>query len=394
MIRNIGTGMKTSSLHKLLLIRERCKYMYRVLFLPLLQMPSGHHHVADCIQHQLESSSKTFHCEKIDLLSHSYGRIEQFISYIYIQWIHKFPKCYSAVYRYSAVNGGKRRKNYRLYEQLFLRNLLKILDDKKPDLCICTHALPSYMLACLKERKLWSGKVINIYTDYFINDLWGGKEIDYHFAPSMRIKEGLIKKGILPEQVMCTGIPINPIFKKEKPFSNEESMFNVLVSGGNMGAGPILEFVKRLRPTGIFTYKVLCGKNERLFQTILQMEEPLIQPLPYISSKAEMNRLYDEADFIITKPGGVTISECLAKQLPVFVYDALPGQEEQNLNYLTKKKLVFYLANWKSSNNIEEKIKLLLEKQGKDNKVSMNHYSNEIELDDPVSFITSLLSNK
>ncbi|QGS68545.1 hypothetical protein CV093_08425 [Oceanobacillus sp. 143] len=96
-----------------------------------------------------------------------------------------------------------------------------------------------------------------------------------------------------------------------------------------------------LNPSGSIFYKVLCGKNIDLFQSIERLNHSHIKPLPYLESKEEMNHLYNEADAIITKPGGVTITESLWKKLPIFVYEALPGQEEINLNYLQRQGLIF-----------------------------------------------------
>lgn len=107
-----------------------------------------------------------------------------------------------------------------------------------------------------------------------------------------------------------------------------------MISGGNMGAGSIVRLVSRLRPTGQVVYYVLCGKNIRLFEQIKQFNHPLIKAVPYLDSKEKMNALYDAVDAIISKPGGVTITECLWKRLPIFVYDALPGQEEFNLSFI------------------------------------------------------------
>ncbi|WP_080873410.1 glycosyltransferase [Oceanobacillus timonensis] len=123
-----------------------------------------------------------------------------------------------------------------------------------------------------------------------------------------------------------------------------------------MGAGSIQQLLQTLNPSGSILYKVLCGKNEMLFQHIEHLNYPFIKPLPYLNSKEEMNQLYDEANAIITKPGGVTISECLWKRLPIFVFEALPGQEEFNLNYLKSQGLIFHLDIWNSTNNIENMI--------------------------------------
>lgn len=361
--------------------------MHKVLFLPFLQMPSGHHHAADCIKVQLEQNQLNFHCEKIDILSYGYGNLENLISSIYLHWIHTLPKFYSTIYRIAAVQSPKLNKRFRAYEILFLRVLKDVLNEKNPDLVICTHALPSYMLSRLKKLSLWSGPIINVYTDFFINNLWGIEEVDFHFVPSKKMKEKLLEQGIKGQQIFITGIPIYPLFKQENHKIKNEENFSALLCGGNMGTGSISSLLNRVNPAGIIHYKVLCGKNDKLYQYIEKLDNPHITPLRYISSKKAMNLLYDETDIIITKPGGVTISESLAKKIPVFVYDALPGQEEQNLHFLKQEGLIHHLSDWKSQENIEEEILNVLRFKKHEIISAIEGYLTEIELEDPVPLI-------
>ncbi|MFD1851545.1 MGDG synthase family glycosyltransferase [Oceanobacillus bengalensis] len=169
--------------------------MCNVLLMPLLQIPSGHHHVADCIKDQLLQSSEDFQCEKVEILSYCYGKLETLISTVYLQGIHKLPNVYSWIYKTLAVKGKTRNRHY-LYEHLFLKKVSHIINQIRPDVIICTHALPSYLVNRLKEINQWEGIVINAYTDYFINDLWGIKHIDYHLVPSTQVKQELLIRGV------------------------------------------------------------------------------------------------------------------------------------------------------------------------------------------------------
>ena len=325
--------------------------MVRILLLPLLQIPSGHQHVADSIIAHLDTNLN-FHCEKIEFLSYCYPQMERIISTIYIQTINKIPTLYSSLYKTVARNDvGK--KNFPFYDWLFLKKLEEILEEKKPDLVICTHSFPSYLINRLKEKRRWHGKAINIYTDYFLNNHWGVRMIDYHFVPTSEVKEQLMTLGVEKERIFLTGIPIHPHLQRTEA-TRHTSRPVVLISAGSMGCGSMKALLTRLKPKGGIHYKVLCGKNEALLQYVRELNNPFIEPLPYITSKEKINQLYDEATCILTKPGGVTLSECLYKQVPIVIFQALPGQEEYNLQYFKKKKLVYHLANWKQIKNIEK----------------------------------------
>ena len=112
----------------------------------------------------------------------------------------------------------------------------------------------------------------------------------------------------------------------------------ILISGGNSGLGGILKLSNELKKASHYDFLVLCGNNKKLFNEILSWNVEHVKGLPYISSRAEMNKLYNQVDAIITKPGGVTVSEALRKRLPIFVHSVLPGQEQINLHVFKKSK--------------------------------------------------------
>ncbi|MBM7583743.1 UDP-N-acetylglucosamine:LPS N-acetylglucosamine transferase [Bacillus pakistanensis] len=313
--------------------------MKKILFFPLLRMPSGHHQVADAISGYLKSRNSEIICKKIDLLSEWNPMMESFITKTYLKWIHHFPRNYAWVYKQMAYKSSSNR-SYKYYEFLFLKKMKRIICEETPDLIICTHAFPSYFLSRLKMQNQCKIPVINIYTDFFINDVWGREGVDYHFVPSKTTKMELLKKeGISEDQVFVTGIPTDEHFDEVLNIEKKNSSCHVLISGGSIGLGNISDLLKQNKDSEV-EYFVLCGKNKKLYQKLKKLNCKNIHPLSYISSRERMNELYSKADAIITKPGGVTISEALKKGLPIFIHSALPGQEEINLKILNELKLV------------------------------------------------------
>lgn len=167
-----------------------------------------------------------------------------------------------------------------------------------------------------------------------------------------------------------------------------------MLSGGNLGTGLMKTFVETLHPSGEIDYTVLCGENDKLLNWIKQLNHPFIHAVPYISSKKEMNELYDRADAIITKPGGVTVSECLYKKIPIFVYHELPGQEEINLRNLKNWGLVYHLENWRNTSNFEGEIVTILhcEKHRKRLNQQLESYHQHLSKENISIFIEKLLA--
>ena len=367
--------------------------MKRILFMPFLKMSSGHHQVANGLIDTLQETNGMYEYDKVDILSYTYGQTEAFISNFYIKWIDHFPGLYSWLYMKSAYKHEYEKKRFYLYEWLFLYSMEKLIKEKNPQLIICTHAMPSYLLSHLKQRGEVTVPVINVYTDYFINQIWGIEAIDYHFVPNKEIKDVLIGRGVKEDHVLLTGIPIHPHFKKKERVTKSQDEFAVMVSGGSLGTGLIKTFVETLQPAGNVMYKVLCGKNEKLYDCILKMNHPYILPVPYISSKVEMNELYDTVDPIITKPGGVTVSECLYKKVPIFVYHELPGQEQINLINLKRWGLVHHLDNWREIPDLEDEITRTLrcEKQKELRNLQFENYHQQLSQESVTYFIEELL---
>lgn len=364
--------------------------MKKILFLPFLQIPSGHHHVADALIDGIKKADSTIQCEKVDILHYGYGIIENIISNVYIKWISYLPQFYSWIYRKSVCDKGIENKRFYHYELLFLNIMRKMCEEKKPDVIVCTHALPSYMLSQLKQKGVIQIPIINVYTDYFINRLWGVEGIDYHFAPSIKMKQFLVEKGIPPSSIYVTGIPIHYHITEEQPREVRAGRKQLVITGGNLGIGLIDKLVQKVKGHHV-DFHILCGKNKRLYERLLSFQKPNIKPIPYVHSKKEMDLIYKNSDGIITKPGGVTISESLFKRIPIFIYHTLPGQEEMNYEQLKQLGLVHDLKKWKKL-DIEEEIlhfyedKSLLDQYN----VSLQKYHEKIELKNPAEIITSL----
>jgi processive 1,2-diacylglycerol beta-glucosyltransferase len=326
----------------------------KILFMPFLNIQSGHHQAADALIECIQTLDSSILCEKIDILQYSFGDLEKWVSSFYLKWIHFLPGTYDWIYTKSACRTHHPAQRFRTYELLFEKFMYNLINEKKPDLIICTHALPSYIISRLKTSGLLSTTVVNVYTDFFINNIWGLEGINYHLVPDVHLQQYLISKGVQADQIYVTGIPVHPKITKSAAKSVEYSdrdTISVLITGGSLGVGVIKSLIAKTANSPKVVYKVLCGKNERLFHHISRLNQSHLIPVPYIHSREQMNHLYNQTDAILTKPGGVTISESLYKALPIFVYHALPGQEERNLLHLKQQGLVFHLADWKSKDN-------------------------------------------
>ncbi|WP_034769484.1 MGDG synthase family glycosyltransferase, partial [Exiguobacterium artemiae] len=244
-------------------------------------------------------------------------------------------------------------KSNEWYLSFFLYKMRCLIQEVKPDLIICTHCFPSHLLNLLKENHLCEIPVINAYTDFFVNQAWGKHQIDYHFLPNQETKRRLHDEfGIHNHRMFVTGIPVHPEILKGSHKRAHTGRMKILIAGGNSGLGDLGSLLQQVKYCIHTDFYVLCGNNKKLFRDITSWHSDHITPIAYVSSRRVMNKLYEEMDALITKPGGVTISEAIEKRIPVFVHGALPGQEEINLKFLINQHLVFRFDTKKSLDEI------------------------------------------
>lgn len=316
----------------------------KILFLPFLQMPTGHHSVADALIRSLEKRIDNLQCKKIDFFSYADKLLEKAFRLTYLTWIDHSPQTFIWLYR-NFVYPSKSTKHFNWYEIKFLDKMNSLLEEEDPDLIVCTQAFPSFLINRLRYSGIDTPPVINVYTDFFINKLWGIKGIDFHFVPDQYIKADLIAKhGVNPSRIHITGVPVDECFLPRKNIRYSPP-YHILISGGSSGLGDIQNLSSCLSEDKNYTYSILCGNNKKLYKEIFSLKLSYLKPLPYISSRETMNALYDETSAIITKPGGVTISEALVKRLPIFIHSSLPGQEEINKEYILNKNLAYILKS-------------------------------------------------
>jgi processive 1,2-diacylglycerol beta-glucosyltransferase len=324
--------------------------MKTILLLPLFSMPSGHQHVADAIRDHLLRANPQLIVHKVDLLGRGFGRCEHWLSRIYLKWIHHFPKSYGRLYTRMVTSNRPSKLLLSLYRALFLPILESIIRETQPDLIFCTHSLPSYLCGQLKKQRRLSSSVINAYTDFFIHQLWDTARIDYHLFPDRLSATALMQRRTVTGVCVISGIPIAPELSGKLDAMRPPAFVTpsdqrplVLIAGGHAGAGYIQHLLHRLPGTQC-RYLVLCGTNQALQTFVMRLANPAFQALGYVADKAKMSEIYCAVDAVITKAGGVTLSECIQTALPVFVYHALPGQEELNKQHLLRQQMLVCLT--------------------------------------------------
>jgi processive 1,2-diacylglycerol beta-glucosyltransferase len=304
-------------------------------------MSSGHQRAADAVRESLAMLAPEWETEGIDAFSFAYPTIGKLIARTYLEILRHTPVLWDFVYDNPDVETATReiREVLNLISLPKMRSLLK---RHNPQAIVCTQAVPCSVFAAEKRRGRLNIPLISVITDFAVHSYWVHPEVDLYCVASEEAKRYLIQQGMSASKIVVTGIPISPTFLGHIPKEQARAELELdaksptlLVMGGSQGLGPLEEMVDRLHVDS-FQSLVTTGVNRDLFRT-LQKRYGKDRRVRIFGYTKQVNTLMDASDLLVTKPGGLTSSEALAKGLPMILTNPIPGQEERNARYLLKQ---------------------------------------------------------
>jgi processive 1,2-diacylglycerol beta-glucosyltransferase len=227
-------------------------------------------------------------------------------------------------------------------ERLNTHALKKEISRITPDAILCTHFLP----AELASRRISKGEVMPPVwvqvTDFDVHGLWIHPHMQGYFVASDEVAARLEARGIATEQIKVSGIPIMPQFSTAlnitlcaNEIGIDPNKTTILMMSGGLGVGNLANMAKALlQLPNDFQIIALAGKNQSMLaelQALAALHPARLLPMGFTNS---IEKLMAISDIAITKPGGLTSSECLAMHLPMIIVSPIPGQEERNADYL------------------------------------------------------------
>jgi len=330
---------------------------------------SGHHRASLAIEKALKKLSSKAEIMNIDLLKYLLPLGGLILNKAYMQMLAKNPKTWESIYDDSKLHSKLNKWIDRL-AALKSFKLAKLIEKFNPDVICSTQAFPALMLAEFKSRDFFNTgltPIVGVLTDYSPHRYWVHPNIDLYVVPSKETGEGLVAKGVRADRIKDFGIPIDPKFllidhiKREEIFRRlqlNESLPVVLIMGGSQGLGPIKEIIKGFNKfSSSFQLAVVCGKNQKLKEEIEKELPSLHYPIKILGYVENINELMKVSSLVITKPGGLTVSECLACGLPMVIISPIPGQEALNARFLLEHQLA--VSAFSGEDAVQATIKLL-----------------------------------
>jgi len=263
------------------------------------------------------------------------------------------------------------RISRRVLNTLHGRRFEQFLLTEKPDVVISTHFLAGEIISSLKRKALFSGRLITVVTDFVPHFVWDAPSTDQYIVGSEEGKETLIRRGVAPEKISLLGIPVDPLYEEvvDRKILSEKlgispNFFTIFVVSGGFGVGPIEELVSFFSKKGPLQLLVVCGHNRALYQRLKKQSEGNSQIKLY-QFVDNIHELMSVSDCMVSKSGGLMMSEALAKKLPTFILHPIPGQEVGNRDVLLRHHAALSVENVRALesyfSNLEE-LKQQLEK--------------------------------
>jgi processive 1,2-diacylglycerol beta-glucosyltransferase len=313
--------------------------MSRILFLYATNN-SGHQKAAEAIQESLRQIAPRVDTSQLDFFTSNYPVLGRFIFKMYIEVMQSIPHAYNYLYdnpQLAQMTAELRQ----FFSILNVPRLHKVLREYRPHAIVCTQAIPAGFLSLEKGKGTIDIPLLATITDFVANPYWPDRHINCYFVPNDEIKKQLVQRHIPSERIQVTGIPVNAAFHHQSPqlrirtqLGLRSDLPTVLIMGGSHGLGRIHEAVAGLRASNARLQMIIVtGHNRMLYRTLKKhfMHDESMLILSVVKNIAS---LMDAADLLISKPGGLTSAEAMAKGLPMLILSPLPGQEERNAAYL------------------------------------------------------------
>lgn len=309
---------------------------------------SGHLTASEAIKNTLITLGHR-DVEVVDFFNMTMPRLNKLVRSFYMETLKRAPKLYGTFY--DEINRIEQDSwLQKKFNQLGYGKLLQYLRGAKPAIVICAYPTPAGVIAHMRKKGDYDCSLVTAITDFEAHSQWINPDVDLYLVAHEGITTQLTRAGIAASRIVVTGIPISHKFSLNQAADKETSGLNpelpvVLIMSGGSGMENIA--YEALDACNNLTQEVqvvmICGNDVKLKKDLDEKfaANPRLKILGFVNN---IDELMSVADVLITKPGGVTISEALANGLPMILYRPIPGQEEANARFIADSGAGF-LAN-------------------------------------------------
>jgi len=308
---------------------------------------TGHLRAAEALEKVCQEHAAVSEVRNVDALNYTNKLFRDFYSKLYIKLVEDAPTFLGWWYE-TSDEPWKTDRMRMMLSRLNTQPLVDLIRKMQPDVAVCTHFLPAEIISWLLSEGKIRTRLAIVVTDLDFHAMWLSRVYHRYFVALDETKAHLEMLGLPGESITVSGIPILPVFaiskskkKLRQQYGLDQELPVILVCAGALSVGPADLLVRHLRYLKMRAQVVvICGKDEQLRRRVI--EQVTRQPSPRLSWKIlgyteKMDEWMTVADLFLGKPGGLTVAEALAKNLPFAIVNPIPGQEERNSDHLLEK---------------------------------------------------------
>lgn len=303
---------------------------------------AGHVRAAEAVIEALRAKDPNVNITHLDFgefLSKTFNTV---VKNTYIELIKHTPKLWGKFY-YRTSKIPPDSVLQRFLNGLGRSEFVKFIQSLQPDLVICTYPIIAGVLAQQRLKGVLNVPLVTVVTDYAVHSQWIHPGVDLYVVGCENVYEGLVARGIDSRSIRITGIPVSPKFELKldrqeilQKLGLSSKRATVLVMGGAYGVLYGTKWIYKVLADTAFPVQsiIVCGQDEKLYKSLDSVIEESRNPVVRFGFVQNVEELMSAADIIITKAGGLTVSEALTKRVPLVIFRPIPGQEEENAIYL------------------------------------------------------------
>ncbi|MEG2935491.1 MAG: glycosyltransferase [Clostridium sp.] len=338
----------------------------------------GHMKATETLKDYIESNDKNAKVKLVDTLEYINPLINKIISNGYVFLVRNMNYLYRIFY-----NDTDRKSLVSLFVTKALMRLSKkiipLIKNFNADIVVTVHPFSTEIISILKETSVIQIPHICLMTDYAAHNTWIKKNVDSYCVACEDMINEMVIRGVRPDIIHPFGIPVAKEFFEQSEEAKQafreglqlNSVKTILIMAGSFGVNNIEDIYNSLLTIKEeFQIIIITGNNNRLYDRIRSIRQNT-KKTEVVKYTRDVAKYMNLADVLITKPGGLTISEALAANLPMIIFDAIPGQEESNAKFLIKHGMAVSIGKGYNCNIVVEE---LLRDKSRMNKLEENCY--------------------
>lgn len=305
-------------------------------------MGSGHNKAANAVAEAIKRKYPVNKINVIDFMSTETAYFNSLVKDIYLKMLDHTPSVYEFFYKFTS-DSTKGSTIQSVFAHAMKKDMRELIKKYEADMVICTHPFPCAAASYLKQTGEINSPLITVMTDFCVHQFWLYKNIDIYFTANDLLKKEMVNQGLLEERIFVTGIPVGYNFRVDynrddllAKFKLEKDKPVALIMGGGLGLGGVKNALCQLeRLKKDIQILVITGANVALWSEMNEYAQHSKHKIFVWGYSHNIQEFMSVATFLISKPGALTISEALTRELPMILHDPIPGPEVDNAKFVS-----------------------------------------------------------